>query len=51
MKIEQDPRQANRESGTERSRWPAAIAIAIGVVVVLVLVLLHVTGAVGPGAH
>jgi negative regulator of sigma E activity len=32
-------------------RWVAAVAIAAVVLIVVVLVVLHLTGAVGSGAH
>jgi hypothetical protein len=34
-----------------KPRWVAPVWIAVAVLVVVVLVVLHLTGAVGPGAH
>lgn len=39
------------EPTARRSRWVAVLLWIIGIVLVLGLVVLHLTGALGPGAH
>jgi hypothetical protein len=34
-----------------RPRWLKAVAIVVGVVVILLFIALHLSGALGPGAH
>jgi hypothetical protein len=48
-----DAREApvQRPPATSKPRWVTALGIAAAVLFVAALVVLHLTGAVGPGAH
>lgn len=43
--------QAPHPPAASRPRWVTLIAIAAAVLFVGVIIVLHLTGAVGPGAH
>jgi hypothetical protein len=43
--------ETDSESPPGAPRWVAPVAIAVAVLLILVVVVLHLTGAVGPGAH
>jgi hypothetical protein len=38
-------------SAPRTPRWIPALGIAVAILVILTLAVLHLTGAVGPGAH
>lgn len=47
-----DPRAALEPGSAPRTpRWIPALGIAVAILVILTLVALHLTGALGPGAH
>jgi negative regulator of sigma E activity len=48
-----DARTAHVQPGaaTTKPRWATPLGIAVAVAVVVVIVVLHLTGAIGPGAH
>jgi hypothetical protein len=41
----------DRGPAARRSRWVAVLFWIIGIVLVLAFLVLHLTGALGPGAH
>jgi hypothetical protein len=41
----------DRGSASSRPRWVSVLGIVIAIALVLLFVVLHLTGALGPGAH
>ncbi|MQA73492.1 MAG: hypothetical protein GEU88_03930 [Solirubrobacterales bacterium] len=47
-----EPRpEVDHDSAPTTPRWIPALGIAVVVLVIVMFVVLHLTGAVGPGAH
>jgi hypothetical protein len=41
----------DRGAATRTARWIVALGITVAIALVALVILLHLTGAVGPGAH